>query len=99
MSIKHTRTLLNAALDGKLLDVKYRTDPVFGFEVPMACEGVPEKVLDPAQTWEDPVAYKEKYVQLAGLFIENFKKYADGCDAEIINAGPTISDLQSTREK
>ena len=94
MSIKHTRTLLNAALDGKLLDVKYRIDPVFGFEVPMSCEGVPEKVLDPAGTWEDPNAYKEKYVQLAGLFIENFKKFADGCDAEIVNAGPTITDLQ-----
>lgn len=88
MSIHHTRTLLNAALDGKLLDVEYRTDPIFGFEVPRSCEGVPEKVLNPVETWEDPDAYQEKYLQLAALFIENFKKFKEGCPEEIIKAGP-----------
>ncbi len=88
MSIHHTRTLLNAALDGKLLDVEYRTDPIFGFEVPKSCEGVPEKVLNPVETWEDPDAYQEKYLQLAALFIENFKKFKEGCPEEIIKAGP-----------
>jgi len=93
MSIQHTRTLLNAALDGKLLDVEYRQDPLFGFMVPKSCEGVPEKVLNPAETWGDKNAYKDKYMQLAALFIENFKKFADGTPAEIVKAGPVKQDF------
>ncbi|MEA3297155.1 MAG: phosphoenolpyruvate carboxykinase (ATP) [candidate division Zixibacteria bacterium] len=93
MSIKHTRRLLNAALDGKLLEVQYRTDPIFGFKVPKSCEGVPEKVLDPAETWDDKEAYKQKYLQLAGLFIENFKKFAAGTPQEVIKAGPVKRDF------
>jgi len=88
MSIHHTRTLLNKALDGSLNDVEYYKDPVFGFEVPKRCEGVPEKVLYPEQTWEDPKAYRDKRKQLALLFIENFKKFSDGTPQEIIEAGP-----------
>ena len=89
MSIHHTRTLLNSALEGKLLDAQYRTDPIFGFEVPMHCEGVPDKVLNPIDTWEDPDAYRDKYNQLAALFIENFKKFASGCTPDVIAVGPT----------
>jgi len=90
MSIQHTRALLNAALEGKLGDVQFRKDPIFGFEVPVFCEGVPEKVLDPAQTWPSRDAYKEKYEQLARLFIENFKKYMEGMPTEILKAGPSL---------
>ena len=93
MSIKHTRTLLNHALEGRLLDVEYRTDPLFGFQVPKRCEGVPEKVLDPAQTWDDREAYKQKYLQLAALFIENFKKFAAGTPKEVAAAGPVKRDF------
>jgi phosphoenolpyruvate carboxykinase (ATP) len=88
MSIHHTRTLLNAALDGKLETVEYMTDPVFQLAMPKHCEGVPEKVLYPEQTWEDPAAYKDKRKMLAALFNENIKKYADGCPPEILKAGP-----------
>jgi len=90
MSIQHTRALLNVALEGKLKDVKFRKDPVFGFEVPLTGEGVPEKVLDPAQTWPSKDAYNEKYEQLARLFIENFKKFMEGMPVEILNAGPKL---------
>ena len=96
MSIQHTRTLLNAALNGKLLDVEYYTDPIFGFEVPQHCEGVPDKVLRPEKTWEDPQAYREKYLQLAALFIENFKKFRAGCSAEVAQAGPNKAGFAST---
>ena len=94
MSIQHTRTLLNAALDGQLLDVPYRKDPVFGFEVPRECKGVPAKVLNPAHTWEDPKAYKDKYLQLAALFIENFKKFSEGASPEVLEAGPVKRDFE-----
>lgn len=88
MSIHHTRALLNAALEGKLTDGEFYTDPVFGFQVPTACEGVPEKVLRPSETWGDKAAYEDKYLMLASLFVENFKKFSDGCPVEIFKAGP-----------
>jgi len=88
MSIHHTRTLLNSALEGKLLKVEFYRDPIFGFEVPKSCDGVPEKVLYPAETWGDKKAYKDKYLQLASLFIENFKKFKDGTPAAVVEAGP-----------
>jgi phosphoenolpyruvate carboxykinase (ATP) len=88
ISIKHTRALLNAALDGKLDNVPYRKDPVFGFEVPTVCEGVPENVLDPAFSWDNKSAYDDRYRGLASRFIENFKKFSEGCSPDVIAAGP-----------
>jgi phosphoenolpyruvate carboxykinase (ATP) len=88
ISIRHTRALLNAALSGKLTNVAYRTDPVFGFEVPTECEGVPERILDPAGTWPSRDEYDRKYQALAARFIENFKLMTEGCPEDIVNAGP-----------
>ena len=79
---------LAVGLEGKLADGKFYTDPVFGFQVPEHCEGVPDKVLRPAETWDDKTAYEDKYLMLASLFVENFKKFADGCPQEILQAGP-----------
>lgn len=90
ISIGYTRALLNAALDGSLLKVKYRKDPVFGFEVPLECQGVPANVLNPADSWPDPKQHAEKYKQLAARFVENFKKYSQGAPAEVIAAGPKV---------
>jgi len=95
MRIHHTRTLLDAALTGTLNQVEYRIDPFFGFEVPRTCEGVPEKVLKPKETWEDPRAYEEKYIQLASLFIENFKRFQDGCPPEVLQAGPNVAKVRA----
>lgn len=97
MSIHHTRTLLNDALSGRLMDAEFRKDPVFGFEVPLHCEGVPDKVLKPSETWEDPKAYQEKYVQLASLFVENFKKFQDGCPPDVVKAGPNLSAMKTVK--
>ncbi len=60
MTIEHTRALLNAALEGGLTKVEYERDPVFGLEVPTACEGVPGEILQPRNTWGDPEAYDAK---------------------------------------
>jgi phosphoenolpyruvate carboxykinase (ATP) len=88
LSIQHTRTLLNSALSGKLRDVKFRIDPVFGFEVPESCEGVPSGILDPANTWGSREEYFRKYDALAARFIENFKLMKDGCPPHVVEAGP-----------
>ena len=75
MSIKHTRALLNSALDGKLSGVKFTKDPVFGFEIPTECPGVPAEVLNPREAWADKKLYDAKCKELAGLFTANFKKF------------------------
>jgi phosphoenolpyruvate carboxykinase (ATP) len=90
ISIHHTRGLLEAVLTGKLHDVPFRHDPVFGFEVPEVCEGVPTEILNPANTWGDRDEYDRKYRALAQRFIENFKLMKDGCPEETVLAGPRI---------
>jgi len=88
ISIRHTRALLNAALEGKLDKVKYRKDKLFGFEVPLSCPDVPADVLDPAESWGSKDEYWKKYDALAARYIENFKLFADGCSPEVVAAGP-----------
>ncbi len=88
ISIRYTRTLLDAALSGALDHVPYRTDPVFGFSVPTQCAGVPEEILDPANTWGNRDEYYRKYDALAARFIDNFKLLEAGCPPEVVNAGP-----------
>jgi phosphoenolpyruvate carboxykinase (ATP) len=90
ISIRHTRNLLTAALDGSLLDVDYYDDPVFGFQVPKSCPNVPEDVLYPADSWPSQEQYNDKYRQLAARFIENFKKFADDAPLDVQGAGPMI---------
>lgn len=92
ISIRYTRDLLNSALDGKLEDVSYYTDPIFGFQVPEHCPGVPDSVLYPATSWPSEEAYMKRYRSLAGRFVDNFKKFDDGSDfiRVIKAAGPTI---------
>jgi len=89
ISIKYTRTLLNAALDGKLDDMPFKEDPVFGFQVPQKCENIPDSVLDPASSWSSKDEYENAYRQLAARFIENFKKFADDTTPDVCAAGPT----------
>ena len=88
ISIRHTRALLNAALSGSLLKVEYKKDPVFGFDVPVECEGVPSQILDPANTWPSRDEYFRKYDALAARFIENFKLMVTECPERILEAGP-----------
>ncbi|HNW42908.1 MAG TPA: phosphoenolpyruvate carboxykinase (ATP) [Elusimicrobiales bacterium] len=89
MSIKHTRALLNAALDGALAKVAFTKDPVFGFEIPTECPGVPAEVLNPRQAWADKALYDAKCKELAGLFAANFKKFNVTSPA-IAGAGPKL---------
>jgi phosphoenolpyruvate carboxykinase (ATP) len=90
ISIRYTRAMLNAALQGDLNDVEYSTDPIFGFDVPKQCPEVPGDVLDPASSWPSQEAYMKKYHSLASRFIDNFKKYEVDCSREVIESGPRL---------
>ena len=91
ISIRHTRALLDAALQGQLEQVPYREDKVFGFEVPEVCPGVPADILEPANTWGNRAEYNSKYDALAARYIENFKLFAAGCPRDVLQAGPRRS--------
>ena len=88
MPIAATRSMLHAALSGRLESGAFRTDEVFGFEVPEKVPGVDTKLLDPRSTWRDPEAYDEQAARLAQMFVENFTKFGDAVDPEIAAAAP-----------
>ena len=71
MNIAHTRSMVRAALDGRLAHVATRTDPTFGIEVPLRCPDVPASFLDPRSTWKDHDAYDRAARQLATMFAAN----------------------------
>jgi phosphoenolpyruvate carboxykinase (ATP) len=73
MSLAHTRAMIKAALDGSLDSVAYRKDEIFGVDVPLTCPNVPQELLDPARTWNDPEAYKRKAAFLAAAMQRNYE--------------------------
>lgn len=87
MSLKATRAIVTAAVSGNLAKAKYKTEPFFGLNIPLSCEGVDSQVLDPRNMWKDKAEYDKTAAKLASLFNENFAKY-DDMPAEIVNAGP-----------
>jgi len=91
MKIAHTRAMVNAALNGKLDDVDYVTDPFFGVEVPTSCPDVPTEVLTPRSTWSDGKAYDEQAGKLAGMFVVNFKQFEEEVSDDVRMAAPNVT--------
>ncbi len=83
MPIKATRALLSAALEGELSKGEFRKDPNFGFEVPVDAPGVPNILLDPRRTWDDPAAYDRQAEKLVQMFAENFAQYDAHIDDDV----------------
>ncbi len=88
IQLSSTRRMVTAALSGELDNVETWTDPIFGLEVPAHIEGVPDQVLRPRETWQNPSEYDAKATQLADMFAANFEKYEAGVSEEIKAAGP-----------
>ena len=88
MAIPFTRAMIRAALAGQIGDTSLTTDPVFGLHVPAEVPGVPANVLKPRATWADPAAYDAQAAKLAGMFRENFKRYADQVSDDVKAVAP-----------
>jgi phosphoenolpyruvate carboxykinase (ATP) len=88
--LSYTRAMITAAMTGELNDAQYENHPVFGMAMPTACPGVPAEILVPRNTWADKDAYDQKAKELAEMFVNNFKKYADKANAEILAAAPKV---------
>ncbi|WP_201296391.1 phosphoenolpyruvate carboxykinase [Sphingomonas sp. AX6] len=91
MPIKATRALLNAALDGSLNTAEFRTDPNFGFKVPVSVAGVDDAILDPRATWANKAEYDATAAKLVDQFNENFAQFADGVDEGVRQSAPRVT--------
>jgi phosphoenolpyruvate carboxykinase (ATP) len=87
-SLKYTRAIVDAILDGSLKDADYVTDPVFGLAMPTSCPNVPAELLNPRDTWSDPSAYDATAAKLAQMFTDNFKAFEDKANDEILAGAP-----------
>lgn len=90
MSIELTRTIISAALDGKLNNSKFIKLANLNLLVPERIEGIDSKVLIPENTWQDKNLYKEKMRSLITMFNQNFEKFKSGADPKVIEAGPYL---------
>jgi phosphoenolpyruvate carboxykinase (ATP) len=90
MPIKATRALLDAALSGALASQPMRTDPLFGFQVPLALPGVDPAILNPRETWADKAAYDAQARALVDMFRANFEKFEVHVDADVLAAAPVL---------
>jgi phosphoenolpyruvate carboxykinase (ATP) len=88
--LEYTRAMIDAIHDGTLHDVPKETDPVFGLAVPTECPDVPNDLLMPRKTWDDPAAYDEKAQALVKRFNEHFDQYRKTASPEIAAAGPQL---------
>ena len=91
ISIKDTRAIIDAILDGSIEKAATKNIPIFNFEVPLALHDVDANILDPRNTYENESVWSEKAEKLAHLFIDNFKQYTDNKEGEaLVNAGPQV---------
>jgi phosphoenolpyruvate carboxykinase (ATP) len=82
--------MVDAALNGDLDLVEYIPDPNFGLQVPTSCPEVPDDVLQPRNTWQDPAAYDRQAQELATMFVSNFTQFAEHVSEAIRASGPVI---------
>jgi len=91
ISIRDTRGIIDAILDGSIRKAETKKIPFFDFEVPTSLPGVDPKILDPRDTYADAAQWEEKAKDLAGRFIKNFVKYeGNAAGKALVAAGPKL---------
>ena len=91
ITIKDTRGIIDAILDGSILTAPTKKLPIFDFEIPTELPGVDPKILDPRDTYANPSEWEVKAKDLAARFIKNFKKYENNeAGKALVAAGPQL---------
>lgn len=92
ISIKDTRGIINAILDGSIEKAQTKTIPIFNLSVPTSLPSVDSAILDPRDTYSNKEEWNEKANKLANLFVKNFEKFTDNNEGKaLVSAGPTVS--------
>ena len=88
---RDTRGIIDAILNGDILNAETKTIPYFNFEVPTALPGVDTGILDPRDTYADAAEWDAKAKDLAQRFVKNFAKYESNADGKaLVAAGPQL---------
>jgi phosphoenolpyruvate carboxykinase (ATP) len=91
ISIKDTRKIIDAILDGSIDKASTKIIPVFNLKVPVALHDVDPKILDPRDTYEDPMEWYKRAHLLGDLFVKNFAQYTDNEHGKgLVKAGPQL---------
>lgn len=90
MSLKYTRAMITAAMNGELNDVEYQTQPIFELQIPKTCPNVPSEILNPKDTWADKAAFDETANSLATKFVKNFEQFEEQSSEAILSAAPKV---------
>ncbi|HFQ4901657.1 TPA: phosphoenolpyruvate carboxykinase (ATP) [Vibrio vulnificus] len=91
ISIQDTRGIIDAILDGSIEEAPTKHVPIFNLEVPTSLPGVDPTILDPRDTYVDPLQWESKAQDLAQRFINNFAKYTDNAEGQsLVAAGPQL---------
>jgi phosphoenolpyruvate carboxykinase (ATP) len=88
IKIAYSRAIVKSILNQSLEQAEFIKDPLFGFLIPKACEGVPQEILNPMLSAEDSAKYKERAKKLAKEFKENFKQFENDVPKEVSAAMP-----------
>ncbi|HLV37317.1 MAG TPA: phosphoenolpyruvate carboxykinase (ATP) [Spirillospora sp.] len=92
MPLAYTRRMVNAVLDGELADATFTREPFFGLQIPQHVPDIPDEVLDPARSWANSEAYRDKASDLAARFVRNFERFTDQAGEEVQAAGPNVTE-------
>ncbi len=96
ISIKDTRRIIDAILDGSIEDVETKILPIFNLEIPIELHDVDTSILDPRDTYPDSSEWYDKANKLADLFIKNFERYTDNDEGKaLVSSGPQVLSLES----
>lgn len=96
ISIKDTRAIIDAILDGSLEEAQTKHIPILNLTIPTALPKVNKSILDPRDTYKNANEWEEKAIDLAGRYIENFEKYTDIPDGKrLVEAGPQLNEVIS----
>ena len=91
ISIKDTRGIINAILDGSIDEANFAKTPYFGLNIPTELKGVDTNILNPKNTYANPEEWDAKARDLAARFIKNFEKYTDNEEGKsLVAAGPKL---------
>ncbi|MDG0824473.1 phosphoenolpyruvate carboxykinase (ATP) [Staphylococcus equorum] len=82
ISLNYTRQMVNQAITGQLSEIEYIKDDMFGLDIPLEIEGVPQTLLNPINAWSKPEAYREQAQDLINRFKHNFEKF--GTEVEVL---------------
>ncbi len=91
IDLAYTRTIINAIIEGSIIDCEFVTLPIFKLNIPTRVDGLEETILDPAKVWESSTKWRMAATDLALKFISNFSKFTSNPEsAKLINSGPGI---------